>query len=133
PSPVPAALTPHRGSCTTDNLIGLGDLLDRRVPAGLQHLLPAKRAGDRLDQCAVDLRSQGRDRCAVGREDQLAATALADSEGHFDCDDGGIRRGHQAALRMRGPKCWKPISAGERRPMLEFRNIDTYYGELHVL
>src|SRR5215813_7522960 len=34
---------------------------------------------------------------------------------------------------MRGLKCWKPISAGERRPMLEFRDIDTYYGELHVL
>jgi hypothetical protein len=28
------------------NLIRPGDLLDRRVPAGLQHLLPAEGAGD---------------------------------------------------------------------------------------
>ncbi len=30
-------------------------------------------------------------------------------------------------------RCWKPISAGGPQPMLEFRNVNTYYGDLHVL
>src|SRR5690242_19900158 len=30
------------------------------------------------------------------------------------------------------PRCWRPISDG-KPPMLEFRGVNTYYGELHVL
>src|SRR5262245_57968899 len=39
----------------------------------------------------------------------------------------------RSSRSTRGPKGWKPIFAGDRRPMVEFRDTDTYYGELHVL
>lgn len=103
-----ASSVKHTTNIRLVDLLSVGDFANGGVLAALQHVTPAERAGDRLNQGVIDVPSnrRGSHFGTVGREHDFPATAPADRNRHTHGNsagiDGGAGLSHYTALRDSG-------------------------------